>query len=108
MSCDISDEMMRLTKSKFDDPNSEYLVVPGNKAVIADKELAPMDTHDFCIESHIKSLGFNEKDRVVLGGIVNNECLPFKENTFDCYLANLSLMLVDNHRNMLAEAFRVT
>ena len=108
MSCDISDEMMRLTKSKFEDPNSEYLVIPGNKAVIADTELAPMGSHDFCIDEHIKTLGFTEKDRVVLGGIVNNECLPFKSGSFDCYLANLSLMLVDNHRNMLAEAFRVT
>ena len=40
--------------------------------------------------------------------MANNESLPFKEDTFDCYLANLSLMLVDNHMNQLAEAFRVS
>ena len=45
---------------------------------------------------------------MVLGCLANNECLPFKDATFDCYLANLSLMLVDNHKNMLKEALRVT
>ena len=39
--------------------------------------------------------------------MANNESLPFKHETFDCYLASLSLMLVDNHLNMLREAFRV-
>ena len=39
--------------------------------------------------------------------MANNESLPFKDSTFDCYLANLSLMLVHNHSNQLKEAFRV-
>ena len=38
-------------------------------------------------------------EKAVLGAIANNESLPFKNETFDCYLANLSLMLVDNHIN---------
>jgi ubiquinone/menaquinone biosynthesis C-methylase UbiE len=32
VSCDISEEMIKLTKSKFEDPHSEYFIVPGNKA----------------------------------------------------------------------------
>ena len=37
----------------------------------------------------------------------NNESLPFEDASFDAYIANLSLMLVDNHKNMLSEAYRV-
>lgn len=44
----------------------------------------------------------------MVGRLANNECLPFKDASFDCYLGNLSLMLVDNYRNMLKEALRVT
>ena len=37
----------------------------------------------------------------------NNEDLPFMDNQFDCYISNLSLMIVDNHKNQLTEASRV-
>lgn len=37
----------------------------------------------------------------------NSEDLPFEDASFDCYIANLSLMLVDNPQNMLSEAYRV-
>lgn len=37
----------------------------------------------------------------------NNECLPYTKESFDCYLASLSLNQVNNHKNMLAESFRV-
>ncbi len=40
--------------------------------------------------------------------VANNEYLPYFDATFDCYMANLSLMLVDNYKNMLKEAIRVT
>ena len=33
---DISDEMIRLMKDKFDDPESDYTVIPGNKYDIKD------------------------------------------------------------------------
>lgn len=52
--------------------------------------------------------GFDETKRLVVGAVANNECLPFEDGTFDCYLANLSLMLVDNYKNQLSEALRVT
>ena len=62
----------------------------------------------FDLEEYLQSKDFDEKKRFVLGALANNECLPFKDGTFDCYLANLSLMLVDNYQNMLKEALRVT
>ncbi len=108
VSCDISEEMIKLTKSKFEDPQSEYFIVPGNKASITVEELAPLGSHEFDLEQRLKSEGITDKDRFVLGCLANNESLPFKPDTFDCYLANLSLMLVDKHKNMLNEALRVT
>ncbi len=45
---------------------------------------------------------------MIIGRVANNECLPFLDGAFDCYISCLSLMLVDNHENMLREALRVT
>lgn len=39
--------------------------------------------------------------------MANNELLPFADGIFDIYIANLSLMLVNNHLNQIQEAFRV-
>ena len=108
VSCDISDEMINLAKHKFEDPASEYSVIEGNKAVIKTEELVPVGQQDFDLEGFLRDQEVGESDRMVLGCLANNECLPFKDATFDCYLANLSLMLVDNHKNMLKEALRVT
>lgn len=47
-----------------------------------------------------------DKKKVVLLK-ANNERLPFEDESFDCYIATFSLMLVDNHKNQLAEAYRV-
>lgn len=37
----------------------------------------------------------------------NNEKLPFSDDYFQAYVANMSLHLVANHKNQLAEAYRV-
>ena len=100
VSCDISDEMINLAKHKFEDQDI--------KAVIKTEELVPVGQQDFDLEGFLRDQEVGESDRMVLGCLANNECLPFKDATFDCYLANLSLMLVDNHKNMLKEALRVT
>ena len=39
--------------------------------------------------------------------IANNEKLPYPDASFDRYISNLSLMLVDNHLNQISEAYRV-
>ena len=41
------------------------------------------------------------------GCSANNELLPFSDGVFDIYIANLSLMLVNNHLNQIQEAYRV-
>ena len=45
--------------------------------------------------------------KLVIGCQANNECLPFKDETFGAYISNLSLMLVVNPQNQIKEAFRV-
>lgn len=39
--------------------------------------------------------------------VANNEKLPYADGVFDTYISNLSLMIVDQHKNQLKEAFRV-
>jgi len=56
----------------------------------------------------LNNISFNSNKRLVISRLANNESLPFKNETFDCYISCLSLMLVDNHTNMLREALRVT
>jgi SAM-dependent methyltransferase len=105
VSTDISEEMMRLAAEKFQS-DTDFHVIPGKKSDIRVEEFLATE---FDLEAHLKdSIGFNhETDRAVIGRLANNESLPFKSDSFDCYLACLSLMLVDNHVNMLEEAFRV-
>ncbi|CDW81850.1 UNKNOWN [Stylonychia lemnae] len=109
VSCDFSSKMMKLTKQKYDDLNwsSGYTDVIGNRYDITTEALLPLGEHSFDLEEEIKKHNQNESDRFVFGCQANNESLPFKDDTFDCYLANLSLMLVDNYKNQLSEAFRV-
>ena len=40
--------------------------------------------------------------------VANSEELPFEDNQFDAYIANMSLMIVTHPERMLAEAYRVT
>ena len=38
-------------------------------------------------------------ERLVVACTANAEKLPFDDNFFDCYIANLVLNLVNNHKN---------
>jgi ubiquinone/menaquinone biosynthesis C-methylase UbiE len=107
VACDFSEQMMVKTKAKFDDASEEYNMIAYNKHSIRTESLLPLGDHSFDLEQAITTLRSSETDRLVFGCQANNESLPFADATFDCYLANLSLMLVDNHHNQLLEAYRV-
>lgn len=92
--------MVSFLKEKFEDPSSDYLNIPNNRLLVKLEELKPFGEQTFNIEDSLKVNGFEGK-RVVMGALANNECLPFTDGSFDCYLGNLSLMLVDNYKNML-------
>ncbi len=96
------------TKAKYEPEESFYSSICGNKVLIRTDDVAPLGEHSFDLEEEIKKHTESPEDRFVFGCKANNESLPFKDETFDCYLANLSLMLVDNHTNQLKEALRVT
>eukprot|EP00347_Sterkiella_histriomuscorum_P001934 403370107 len=110
VSCDFSKQMMEMTQAKFQDKevSGSYTYVPGNKFKIVADEVVPFGDHSFDIEEQLRENGVTENERFVFGCQANNESLPFKDQSFDCYISNLSLMLVDNHMNQLREAFRVT
>ena len=46
-------------------------------------------------------------DKFVFGCLADNMRLPFEDNLFEAYVANLSLMLVQHRERMITEAFRV-
>jgi hypothetical protein len=89
---------IQLLEEKFN--KAEFTKIDGNRVIVHKEEVE--DTMD------IENISMNEKcERLVMALVANNECLPFKNESFDCYIANLSLMLVDNYQNMLKEALRV-
>ena len=96
MCTDISKEMLKLAKNKFDDPASDYNAISGNKYFITDEYMAPLDSHNFDLEAEIRSKGYEDHGRFVFGCRANNESLPFADSTFDCYISNLSIHLVHN------------
>ena len=100
VSTDISEQMIKLSKDRFEDPKNDYIAIPGNKVKIVASELAPLGSKEWDLEKVLKDdLNFTENDRAVIAGTGNNESLPFTDGTFDCYISSLSLMIVDNHMN---------
>lgn len=97
--------MIRLSKELFD--NSDYTKVPTNKAAFSEQPLAEVGVKNVDIAEVRAKNTQDENDKFVHFSVGNNESLPFKGDQFDAYVANLSLMLVDNHKNQLTEAFRV-
>ena len=47
------------------------------------------------------------QNKRIFATVANNEKLPYPDTSFDRYISNLSLMIVDNHMNQLNEAYRV-
>lgn len=113
VSCDYSIGMVKKLKETFEEKH-DFTLAPGNKALMDTEtdyneyvEGSTSELKNKCdIEKIIEAQGsFN---KFIYGCQANNECLPFPDNSFDAYLAPLSLMLVNNHKNMITEAYRVT
>lgn len=94
---DISGNMIKRFQKKFEDsPLGE-----SSKA-----QLTVIEETDAISVPYSEDL--DDKTKHVFATVANNEQLPYPDEVFDCYLANLSLMLVSNPDNMLIEAYRVT
>ena len=67
VSTDISEEMIKLTQNRFEDPKNDYIVIPGNKVSINASEIAPLGTKDWDLEKVLlENHNFTENDRAVI------------------------------------------
>ena len=92
---DITENTMRLVVDK----------IPGIKTVFHKDMLLPLEQHDFDVEEFILQQG--EHSKLAHFSLGNAESLPFKDGSFDAYVSNFCVHLVDNHKNQLKECFRV-
>ncbi len=60
VSSDISDEMIKLYKSKFESSQSNFVTNPENKVVVKSDQFAPLGEHSWDLENNLKDLKFNE------------------------------------------------
>jgi ubiquinone/menaquinone biosynthesis C-methylase UbiE len=113
VSCDYSGGMVKKLKETFEQ-DGDYTLAPGNKFLM-DSET---DYNEFVEGSTSELKNKCDLDKIVgeqgtfnkfvYGCQANNEVLPFPSDYFEAYLAPLSLMLVNSHKNMISEAYRVT
>ena len=105
VSCDFSGAMVNKLYQNYAESNNDYSKVEGNKFLIdtktnynefADDTNTILKNH-FDVEKIITEQGDFRK--LVLGCQANNEILPFPNDSFEAYIANLSVMLVNNPKN---------
>lgn len=95
---DISDKMIQVFRQRFE--TSDFSQNPKLKV----KYLESSDMYD--CDKLVEEMG-EDIERKIFVAEANNENLPYPDNYFDCYIANLSLMIVNDHRNQISEAYRV-
>lgn len=79
--------------------------LPGIKTSFKKDFHVPVGQNTFDIEEFLSSQEKSSRHGNFSMG--NAESLAFKDNSFDAYVANLCLMIVDNHKNQLKECLRV-
>lgn len=99
VSCDFSHNFVELMKERYQ--NSEFTKIPANSVHV--------DMRDFVSDSKLMADLPQPKgnERHVYGCMADNMRLPFADESFDCYISNLSLMIVPDHRLQIREAYRV-
>ena len=88
VSCDFSDDMVKRAGRRYD--QSEFRL----------NNLVTIDETDYVTEKEkiVTPLGPDEDKSHVFVCLADNMRLPFPDNYFDCYVANLSLMIVPNYK----------
>lgn len=95
---DLSEKMNEIFVKRFN--ASDFSLNPKTKLTVLE-ECESVD-----MEKVISEVG-EDVTRKVFNGRFNNEKLPYADKFFDTYISTLSLMIVPNHHNQLAEAYRV-
>jgi len=113
VSCDSDPEMITRLVKNYEE--SDYIKIKRNKVVVEeeiDYTQVERDENDdlklkyTCdIGSIVQSHG--KFDKFVYACLANNERMPFPNDYFNSYIANLSLNLVANPKRMINEAWRV-
>jgi len=113
VSCDYASAMVEKMAANYE--SADYSMVDGNSFVMetnvdycemnGDTKLKHTCDLEKVVSAHV---GEGQTFRkFVYGCRANNELLPFADETFSAYLANLSVMLVDKPSNQFKEAHRV-
>ena len=50
---DISEEMIKMSKLKFEDADNDFNKIPGNKSFVTASELAPFGSHEWNLENYL-------------------------------------------------------
>ena len=101
VSCDVSTSMVQQMSERY--LSSEFKLYP--KCTV---EIDP--TTDFVLNQELTvtpSMPADQESRKVFGCLADNMRLPFPNSFFDCYISNLSLMIVPDYRLQISECFRV-
>lgn len=105
VSCDFSSAMVGRMKQRYE--SSSFTRQEGHKVVIdAETDYAdPANTDQIDLEKICRENA--PYDKFVFGCLADNMRLPFADSTFEAYISNLSLMIVQHRDRQLSEAFRV-
>ena len=98
VSCDFAETMVEMVAKRYED--SDFCKLGGT---------AQIDTKTDYVNDESKTCApeIGDHQKLVVGCRANNERLPFPDQWFDCYISNLSLMIVHDYRNQIKEAYRV-
>ena len=87
---EISPKMLEYAHSKFTDQENEFICHLHNKVNFRINDETLLDGKSKIALDSLRE-GLDSRDRLIYGIIANNECLPFEDSQFDCYISPLSL-----------------
>jgi len=100
VSCDFSNSMVEMLKAQYD--KSVFTKMPDCK-FSCDLETDFVSNENAVAELPQPAL----KERQVFGCMADNMRLPFASESFDCYISNMSMMIVPDYKKQIHECFRV-
>ena len=95
--------MIKKLTGNYIEEDNDYMLVKGNKFAQTDRDFTELDETKTKLKytCDLEAIVEQQKPfrKLVFGCQANNEMMPFSDGTFGAYVANLSLMLVDNPVN---------
>ena len=86
---------------------SDFRKLEGNKVIIdSETDYANLENQDKVDIERVMSEN-TPYNKLVYGCVADNMRLPFADCTFEAYISNLSLMIVQHRERQISETFRV-